>query len=318
MLDNPNINYEVTVLCTEYDHWHSDHDQKRPPKRRSKEAIPFKIIQSTEQQSDNSSNYRYNLQDLKEINKEIDEETIDYRDTLSVDVSYWNGAKVVRLNMQGKPWSAHEDKGIEAFCTEFFSNEQFDEIQCHCCQIITASPLVAADKLGIPYDIVMHDAWWFCHEQFLVSNAGRVIHPSDPLGHFDFEPNEEEVEEALKRRERLFEILKNARQRIAVSKSFTEICESAGIENVITKENRFKSMTNSSAAIKSFEQPYNICHIGGMSLHKGYQILRNAVRLLPKDLPLTFTIVDHRLTKRSEHYSSFGITMKSDSSHLLL
>ena len=34
-------------------------------------------------------------------------------------------------------------------------------------------------------------------EQFLVSQAGRVIDPSDPLGHFDEEPSEEDKSDAL-------------------------------------------------------------------------------------------------------------------------
>lgn len=304
MLDDPETNYEVTVLCTEYDHWQSNHGQKRPPKQRSEEAIPFKIIQATEQQASELSNYTSDLQTLKEINKEIDDEVINYNEQISLDISYWRGARVVRLNISGKPWSCHEDKTIAAFCTDFFAKEKFDEIQCHCCQIITASPLVVAQKMNIPYDIVMHDAWWMSPEQFLVSKSGNVIDPSDPYGHFDLEPNEDEIKEALERRELLFDILKNARQRIAVSKTFAEVCQEAGIENVSFKENKVTSMTNSLTRNKVFEPPYNVCHIGGMSLHKGFQLLRSAVDLLPQGIPLVFTIVDHRLTKSSEEYIS--------------
>jgi glycosyltransferase involved in cell wall biosynthesis len=49
---------------------------------------------------------------------------------------------------------------------------------------------------------------------------------------------------------------------------------------------------------------YKLCHIGGMSLHKGYQLLRQAVHELPPNLPLQFTIIDHRLISAAEHYSS--------------
>ena len=304
MLDDPNTNYEVTILCTEFDHWQSDNGQKRPPKQRSEEAIPFKIIQATQQHADKLSNHNPDLQTLREINKEIDEEVINFHEQISLDVSFWHGARVVRLNVTGKPWSIHEDKAIEEFCTEFFAKEQFDEIQCHCCQIITASPLIVANNMKIPYDIIMHDAWWMSPEQFLVSKSGSVIDPSDPLGHFDKEPNEEEIIEALERREFLFGILKNARQRIAVSKTFAEICEQAGIEDVSFKENKFTSMSNALTSTKSFNEPYNVCHIGGMSLHKGFQLLRNAVNQLPQNIPLNFTIVDHRLTTPADEYSS--------------
>ena len=102
----------------------------------------------------------------------------------------------------------------------------------------------------------------------------------------------------------VFGILKNARQRIAVSKTFAEICEQAGIEDVSFKENKFTSMSNALTSTKSFNEPYNVCHIGGMSLHKGFQLLRNAVNQLPQNIPLNFTIVDHRLTTPADEYSS--------------
>ena len=303
MLNDSNINYDVTVLCTEYDHWHSDHGQKRPHKKRTEDAIPFEIIQTAQQKSDIANSYGADLQTLREINRDIDMETA-YKESISVDVSSWHGARVVRLNIDGKPWSYHEDKVVEEFCKDFFSTEQFDEIQCHCCQVITASPLIVAERMNIPYDIVMHDAWWMSPEQFLVSNAGKIIDPSDPLGHFDHEPNQEEINAAMERREILFEILKKARKRIAVSECFAKICESAGIEDVTVQVNTFTPMTNAMTQTKSSHRPYRVCHIGGMSLHKGYQLLRNAVNSLPEGIPLVFTIIDHRLSTTSDNYSS--------------
>ena len=49
---------------------------------------------------------------------------------------------------------------------------------------------------------------------------------------------------------------------------------------------------------------YNLCHIGGMSLHKGYQLLRQAVHYLPQSLPIQFTIIDHRLSSSKNNYES--------------
>ena len=303
MLNDPKINWDVTVLCTEYDHWHSDHGQKRPHKKRTEDAIPLEIIQTAQQKSDIANSYGADLQTLREINRDIDMETA-YKESISVDVSSWHGARVVRLNIDGKPWSCHEDKVVEEFCKDFFSTEQFDEIQCHCCQVITASPLIVAERMNIPYDIVMHDAWWMSPEQFLVSNAGKIIDPSDPLGHFDHDPNEDEINAAMERREFLFEILKKARKRIAVSECFAKICESGGIEDVSVQVNTFTPMTNAMTPTKSSHRPYRVCHIGGMSLHKGYQLLRNAVNSLPEGIPLVFTIIDHRLSTTSDNYSS--------------
>ena len=49
---------------------------------------------------------------------------------------------------------------------------------------------------------------------------------------------------------------------------------------------------------------YKLCHIGGMSLHKGYQLLRRAVHELAPNLPFQFTIIDHRLMSSADHYIS--------------
>ena len=83
----------------------------------------------------------------------------------------------------------------------------------------------------------MHDAWWMSKEQFLVSPAGRLINPSNPLDHFDEEPSETEKSEALARRKDLYTILAGADRRVAVSAAFKNICESAGISNVVVQEN---------------------------------------------------------------------------------
>ena len=306
MLDDPNINYDVTVLCTEYDHWHSNHGLQHPPKKHEEPAISANIIQSTEVFARHISGNTSDANTLREINKDLNdnESFIDYQRSLSVDTSYWNGVKVVRLNMAGKPWWWHEDKVVEAFCQDFFATEVFDEIQCHCCQIITASPIIVAKKMNIPYDIIMHDAWWMSPEQFLVTKEGRIINPKDPLGHFDIEPREDEILCFLERRHTLFSLLSSARQRIAVSESFASLCRDAGIKDVSVKENKFTSMKSEVSLSKSYEKPYKVCHIGGMSLHKGYQLLRNAVYSLPINVPMSFTIIDHRLSSINQNYSA--------------
>ena len=41
-----------------------------------------------------------------------------------------------------------------------------------------------------------------------------------------------------------------------------------------------------------------------MSLHKGYQLLRQAVHQLTPNLPFEFTIIDHRLSSAADRYST--------------
>jgi glycosyltransferase involved in cell wall biosynthesis len=281
MLTDDQTNYEITVLCTEYNNWQSD---------------------------------PANLQNLKEIEQEpflADLQHIDYQNyqqKVQVDVSHWRGAKIIRLSLPPKVWSEYHDPLVEAFCEDLFISESFDLVQCHCCQLLTAAPLVVARRHKIPYEIVMHDAWWMSHQQFLVSAAGRLIDPADPLGHFDQQPSPDEAQQALQRRSDLYQLLEDAQRRIAVSEAFKKICESAGIKNVDVQVNTVTDMgipaRSKRLSPKASINNYNLCHIGGMSLHKGYQLLRQAVHYLPQSLPIQFTIIDHRLSSSKNNYES--------------
>jgi glycosyltransferase involved in cell wall biosynthesis len=281
MLTDEKTNYEVTVLCTEYNNWQSD-----PPnleKLKEIEQEPF-------------------LSDLQNVNY------IDYKNKVQIDISNWRGARIIRLSLPPKLWSEHHDPLVEAFCEDLFKDESFDFVQCHCCQLLTAAPLVVARRHQIPYEIVMHDAWWMSDEQFLVSADGRLINPADPLSHFDQQPSPDEIEKALKRRTDLYDLLENAQRRIAVSEAFKSICESAGIKNIDVQLNTVTEMglpsENHSSNKEISGNNYRLCHIGGMSLHKGYQLLRQAVHQLPQSLPIQFTIVDHRLPSSRSNYQS--------------
>ena len=281
MLTDDQTDYEITVLCTEYNSWQADPANLKDLKEIEQE--PF-------------------LSDLQHINY------ANYQDKLQVDVSHWHGAKIIRLSLPPKVWSEYHDPLVEAFCEDLFKNESFDLVQCHCCQLLTAAPLVVARRHHIPYEIVMHDAWWMSYEQFLVSAAGRLINPADPLDHFDQQPSPAEAQQALQRREDLYQLLEHAQRRIAVSEAFKKICESAGIKNVDVQVNTATDMglpaEGEKLHPKTSTNNYNLCHIGGMSLHKGYQLLRQAVHYLPQSLPIQFTIVDHRLPSSKNNYES--------------
>ena len=309
MLEDQTTDYDVTVLCTDYDRWQTDIGNQR--KIRDKEIEIKELNDKTGDEP--SSLFGTTASELIRLQTNWGQGNITYRDSISIDHSQWQGAKVIRLNLPPKPWAIHEDEDIEAFCTEYFRDEKFDLIQCHCCQIITASPLIAAQKLGIPYEIIMHDAWWMSEEQFLVSPAGKLIDPSDPLGHFDEDPSAEEKAGALARRQSLYNILSKAQRRVAVSQAFRIICESAGISDVEVQENNFTSMANELQQLKNKREcrtSIKICHIGGMSMHKGYQLFRQAVHSMKPGLNLEFTVVDHRLASHKDEYRSIWNTYK--------
>ena len=306
LLNDPQVDYDITVLCTDYDHWQSDpiglNDSIVQKSGDDQVLIEFQQKRFTSSGSTSK--------DVAEIWGRLIDQSSDYKSELGLDISFWKGVRVVRLCLPSKPWSHHEDPLIEAFCEDFFVQEGFDRVQCHCCQLLTASPLVVARRQGIPYDIVLHDAWWMSVEQFLVSPSGRLVDPADPLGHFDHSPTEKDRLKAFERRDVLYGLLQSADHRWAVSAAFQTLCSKAGIADVEVRENRFASMVKRNsmdrlAPVASGRKPkWRVCHIGGMSLHKGYQLLRQAVHQLPKNLPLTFTVIDHRLGSNIESYTS--------------
>lgn len=305
LLNDPSIDYDITVLCTDYDHWQSDPASSAGslgPKDQTEEDM------AAQGQSFTASGAT--ARDIAQLRGQLIAQQTDFKDAIGLDVSYWKGVRVVRLCLPPKPWSKHEDPLIEEFCEHFFAQERFDRVQCHCCQLLTASPLVVARRLGIPYDIVLHDAWWMSVEQFLVAPSGRVLNPGDPLTHFDHPPTDQERTEALVRRESLFGLLGAAEHRWAVSDAFQSLCATAGVAGVEVRENRFASMADDGSQdrmhslVARQSGGYRVCHIGGMSLHKGYQLFRRAVHELPRGLPLIFTVVDHRLGSSSDNYQS--------------
>ena len=306
LLNDPEVDYDITVLCTDYDHWQSDPVVLQ--ESLALESFDAQALIESKQKRFTSSGATW--ADVAALRGRLIDQSADYKSELGLDISFWRGVRVVRLCLPSKPWSKHEDPLIEAFCEDFFSQEGFDRVQCHCCQLLTASPLIVARRQGIPYDIVLHDAWWMSLEQFLVSPAGRLVDPADPLGHFDHPPAEEDRLKALERRDVLYGLLQTANHRWAVSEAFQALCVGAGLADVEVRENRVASMAQGKSLDRGDEEvltrpeKWRVCHIGGMSLHKGYQLLRRAVHELPQGLPLTFTVIDHRLASSVETYPS--------------
>jgi glycosyltransferase involved in cell wall biosynthesis len=226
-------------------------------------------------------------------------------DTMPLDMWNWHGARIVRLAVPPRPWADIQDSRVETFCREWFQDESFDLIHCHCTQVLTASPLVVAKQLGIPYLITLHDAWWISPELFLVSPAGRLIDPAKPFDHIDGIPTAEEKAVALERRSILTAILQGANKRLAVSEPFRQVYKQAGVEAMGVRENQATTMQPTQPrTARGPDEPIRICHVGGMAMHKGYHILRQAVHLLRGNLNLEFIVIDHRLQEDDPPYTS--------------
>jgi len=227
-------------------------------------------------------------------------------EAMPLDVHQWYGARVIRLGLPPKPWDWHHDDEVEQFCRHLFQRENFDEIEAHSIQILTAAPLRVALDLGIPYRVVLHDGWWLSRLQFLTKDDGTAVDPIDPLN--DLEPDAEDAQcqAVIERRNDLMEILDAAEERLAVSESFAELYQRAGVRHMGVRRNQAPEPTSqrtTSATHRPKGEALRFCMVGGMAVHKGYALLRTAIQnaqLGPKAL---FTVVDHRLKAEEPSYT---------------
>jgi glycosyltransferase involved in cell wall biosynthesis len=225
---------------------------------------------------------------------------------MPLDVHQWYGARVIRLGLLPKPWDWHHDGEVEQFCRHLFQRENFDEIEAHSIQILTAAPLRVALDLGIPYRVVLHDGWWLSRLQFLTKDDGTAVDPIDPLNDLEPDAGDAQCQAVIERRNDLMEILDAAEERLAVSESFAELYQRAGVRHMGVRRNQAPEPTSqrtTSATHRPKGEALRFCMVGGMAVHKGYALLRTAIQnaqLGPKAL---FTVVDHRLKAEEPSYT---------------
>ncbi|UMB69027.1 glycosyltransferase [Mycobacterium paraterrae] len=222
---------------------------------------------------------------------------------------YWYGAAMVtRISVPRRPWSDHEDARVESFVRRFVREYQIDLAHVHCVQLLTAAALRALCDSGVPTVVTVHDAWWLSVSQFLFSPRGEVIAPgwaewaaSELVG-----ADSEERAKLLARRLDLMALLGRASRVLAVSESFAEVYRAAGLATVGVNENGVTELPALPERRHRHDgAPIVIGFVGGMSAHKGYDLLREVVR--ETSLPhLEFLIVDHAMDFESSRRSRWG------------
>jgi len=230
---------------------------------------------------------------------------------LPVEVHQWRGARVVRLTLPPRSWKQHHDASVEEFCRRWFKQEGFDLIHSHCIQVLGVGPLIVAREQGIPYVVTLHDGWWLSPSQFLTTSSGRSVQAADPLSHLEglqITPDERDV--ALERDRRLREVLAGASARWAVSEAFSRLHSEAGVANVTVMENRWRPMSQlTKRGCRPADQPLRCCFVGGMSVHKGFAVLQEALlKARPVDPGLQLTVVDSEFKSDEVITAEWGTT----------
>lgn len=219
---------------------------------------------------------------------------------------YWHGSVLVtRLNIPSKDWSEPEDSKVREFCEEFYATYSFDLLHIHSIQVLTASVALAAQNLNIKYVVTLHDAWWLSRYLFLVDEYGSLVDPRNPISG-GAPPKEEEITQRIERSMILRGVLTNASLALAVSKKFAAIYKDTGFDNIKVHENASEPFD----PIPHSRAPHDkliLGFIGGMSRHKGYHLVRQALE--ESELPeFKALIVDHSLQPGESYHTVWGKT----------
>ncbi len=215
----------------------------------------------------------------------------------------YRGVRVYRSSVlfrENMDLLVEDDKMGELF-EKFLDFELPDMVHFHCVQRLTASIVEVTMKKKIPYFITLHDAWWISNFQFLVDPDGKVY----PEGHIDpYEeielPNNFSLNDSIQRKLYLQKLLSGAKKLFSVSESFMDIYAKNGVSNITVTKNGISNSVNWKEKDTAYTQKVVCGHIGGMSEHKGYDILKEAVLSVQPD-GLEFLVVDH---SQEEGYES--------------
>ena len=221
----------------------------------------------------------------------------------TLDCYIYKGVKVYRTSVifrENMDWYADDEKMGELF-DRFLAFEKPNKVHFHCVQRLTGSIVEATLKRKIPYFITLHDAWWISDFQFLVDAKGKVY----PNGHTDpYEkiglPESISIDASIQRKLFLKKLMQGAEKLFTVSESFKDLYEKNSVQNIVVTRNGISKSIRWKEKDTSYTKRVVCGHIGGISEHKGYDILKKAALSVDAD-NIEFLVVDH---SKEEDYVS--------------
>ena len=254
---------------------------------------PQSIGGATRVVADNFSALRKHY--AKELDVCVFTADVECRTPHEMTVYQHQGSRVYRattLWREHMEWHPNDPEMYRLFM-EFLELEQPDIIHFHCVQRLTASVVEAARDAKVPYVVTAHDAWWISDFQFLVDHNGKVYpegHP-DPFEPIELPPNIE-MSDSIERRRNLKDLLHSAYKVLTVSQAFADIYRKNGVTKIEVIPNGISDDMPWAPKDTTYTARVVGGHIGGMSEHKGYYLLKQAVlNAQPKNME--FLVVDH-------------------------
>lgn len=157
-----------------------------------------------------------------------------------------------------------------------------DVVHLHSIQGFGVQIAEACQEAGIPYVVTMHDAWWICARQFMITGEGKYCHQSK----VDLDVCAKCVANPVLnpyRQHRLHEVLSGAAMMLAPSRFFRGVYVDNGFDPSRVRVNKNgvvpprRSVTRESLARRKLRLGF----VGGEGPAKGSELIKEALRQLP-------------------------------------
>lgn len=218
-----------------------------------------------------------------------------------------DGVYVTRIKIperENLDWHSQNSIIYQEF-SAYLESIQPDLIHFHCVQILTASTLEAADDYGFPYLVTLHDAWWLGDYQFLIDENGNLCDSrlNDPLVVARYSKN---ISLTLKRQRYLANQLKKAQMLLAVSQNQAELYRQNGFPETSVSRNGVIAPPRKPEK-SSNSQEVHLGYAGGICTHKGYYLLKSAIKKANLQ-QTTLTVIDLFITSGEPRWEKWGNT----------
>ena len=199
----------------------------------------------------------------------------------------------------------HYDPNVAAPTDQILNAFKPDLVNFHCIQRLTATVVERVVARRIPYMVTVHDAWWISDHQFLLDHHDRLRMPWDSEV-YESAYNPHSRAASGSRRLALRRHLNAAVGVLAVSESFAEIYRRAGIGNVVAVPNGLPELPVLEAVAPQLGY-VRLGHLGGITYHKGYFLLKQALKCGHYD-KLTLLALDHSMAPGEVRHEIWGAT----------
>lgn len=159
---------------------------------------------------------------------------------------------------------------------------QPDVVHLHSIQGFGVQIAEACQEAGIPYIVTMHDAWWICARQFMITGEGKYCHQSK----VDLNICSKCVANPVLnpyRQHRLHEVLSGAALMLAPSRFFRGVYTDNGFDpaRVRVNKNGVKPPLYPVERTSLAQRKLRLGFVGGEGPAKGSELIKAALRELP-------------------------------------